>query len=183
MPHGSPKSPRQKRDVKGTADTVPWPWARWSVATLGQGAMKDIHGFKDHQGLLNMSKHRLHRCPKFPLVGWFMTRFVLPPITIGNWWCRWYTSHRPKPISTKRTLLCPSPCWVHSGDSWGSVKMPEVEGCFMLFHFTRLMAIGCFSGTTTPLGWIRGMNGASQAFLPKAKKNMDNAVTTKKYLA
>ena len=23
--------------------------------------------------------------------------FALPLITIGNWWCRWYTSHRPKP--------------------------------------------------------------------------------------
>ena len=29
-----------------------------------------------------------------------------PIITTGKWWCRWYTSHRPKPIFTKRTYYC-----------------------------------------------------------------------------
>ena len=35
-------------------------------------------------------------------IGW-LRGLKLPLITTGKWWCRWYTSHRPKPIFTKRT--------------------------------------------------------------------------------
>ena len=48
----------------------------------------------------------IHRCP-FP-IGWLMRKEGLEtsPITTGSD-DRWYTSHRPNPIFTKRTLLCP----------------------------------------------------------------------------
>ena len=46
----------------------------------------------------------LTRCP-FP-IGWLINRGVcFTPLTLGNWWCRWYTSHRPRNIFTERTLL------------------------------------------------------------------------------
>ena len=45
----------------------------------------------------------LHRCP-FP-IGWLMKKEGLgeTPLTAGFYDDRWYTSHRPKPIFTKRT--------------------------------------------------------------------------------
>ena len=50
-----------------------------------------------------------HRCPKFPLVGWWIEGVVQTPFTTGNWWYMVGPSHRPKPIFTKRTLLL----WIH----------------------------------------------------------------------
>ena len=54
----------------------------------------------------------------FPLVGWLIEGFVYPIITTGEWWCRWYTSHRAKPIFTERTWLLGNHFVLRVRDSW-----------------------------------------------------------------
>ena len=98
----------------------------WSCAGLGQQATSvpqvlwcwcqfledfcyDSWPFRGHPDLpALMSSHgvmiaglRDAWCPKLPVVGGLVERVVYPcpnpPLkTRGNWWCRWYTSHRPK---------------------------------------------------------------------------------------
>ena len=65
----------------------------------------------------------IHRCP-FP-IGWLMKKegFEETPLTTGFYDDRWYTSHRPKPSFTKRTLL--GWCFIISLRKTQSLKHPE----------------------------------------------------------
>ena len=92
-------------------------------------------------------------------IAWLINRGVwkLPPTTIANWWCRWYTSHRPLylflpiwgildgPINISKTKI--------SGENSYHHKHPmnhRLHGFFMFFRLST-------SGGLSNLGLVRGI--------------------------
>ena len=105
----------------GEFSNLPWVSGRFSEVLLCLG------------GACCLAKWKNHRCPKFPVGGWWIWGPWNNPHFEQqvSWWGRWYTSHQPKAIFTKRTLLVST-----FFCSWSPLRYDLVGGLehFLFFH-------------------------------------------------
>ena len=151
---------KKSRKKSGHSNFLRWQWGRY---------YQTIQILKIFRSLTGMGiSHNLLRCHFFTHfrsdsgsqmsqipIGWLINRGVcFTPLTIGNWFDRWYTSHRPKAIFTKRTQINCSGCIEVDG------RRP-ILGCpWRMHHRQKLRStsgtcdiVSCLGSSQIFIGW------------------------------